>query len=678
VVDVSLRDLQVPSVVTPALTEGEGRMRKQLVLVVALVAVAAATAWVQAQGRGGAQAGPPQQAGPVTPAGMTSRFESGCAICHDNPQDQTSRAPTRETLRTFTPERVLAALTTGSMKEQGSSLSDEQKRAIAELVTGKGFGGGANRSAAGMSNHCAAPLKMDNALSRPRWNGWNPDGTTSQRMISAEMGKLTAEQVPRLKMKWAVAFPDAASVAQSQPVVVGGAIFIGTDNNFVYALDAKTGCIHWSYDAKSQVRGGVTIGEPKTTPGVRYAAYFGDMFGIVHAVNAETGVGLWTLKSDPHPGAKITGAPTMDPTGTRLFVPVASWEEQTGSIVAYECCKFQGSVVAVDVKTGKQVWKTYTMPERPQALNKKNSAGKQLFGPAGASVWNAPTLDTRKRAVYVGTGNCYITEHFENKAGFDGRACDAVVAFDMGTGKRLWTTQLLANDPDEGGCGRGPERRINCPGYIQGPGDDVNATMLATLTNGKRVLIASQESGRITALDPDNDGAVLWVAQAGDQLSPNASNPWGGASDGELFYRPLAFGDQTGAMAALRLTNGERVWYTKLPRPAECPQVGGGGGRGGPPSCNTGNNAGATAIPGAVLTGSKDGVMRAFAMKDGKIIWEFPTMGKEFSTLNGVKGTPGSFGGSGPTVIDGMVYSGSGYAIVGGTPGNMLFAWAVE
>jgi len=664
-------------------------MRKQFLVFFALGATSVATAWVQGQAAPPAPpmpAAPAAQGAPATPAGMTSRFESGCAICHDNPQDPTSRAPTRETLRTFTPERVFAALTTGSMKEQGASLSDDQKRAIAELVTGKGFGGGADRTMAGMSNRCSAPLKMDNALSRPRWNGWNPDGTTSYRFIPADTGKLTAQQVPQLKLKWAVAFHDAASVAQSQPVVVGGALFIGSDNNFVYALDAKTGCVHWSYDAKSQVRGAVNIGEPKTTPGVRYAAFFGDMFGIVHAVNAETGAGLWTLKSDPHPGAKITGAPTMDPTGTRLFVPVASWEEQTGSIVNYECCKFQGSVVAVDVKTGKQVWKTYTMPERPAALNKKNSAGKQLYGPAGASVWNAPTIDTKKRAVYVGTGNCYITEHFDNKAGFDGRACDAVVAFDMSTGKRLWTTQLLANDADEGGCGRGPERRINCPGYIQGPGDDVNATLLATLPNGKRALLASQESGRITALDPDNDGAILWTAQAGDQLSPNASNPWGGASDGELFYRPLSFADQTGAMAALRLTTGERVWYTKVPRPEGCPEVtggrggGGGGGRGNqaPPTCNTGQNAGATAVPGAILTGGKDGVMRAYAAKDGKIIWEFPTIGKEFPTANGVKGTPGSFGGSGPTVIDGMVFSGSGYSIVGGTPGNMLLAWGLE
>ena len=114
---------------------------------------------------------------------------------------------------------------------------------------------------------------MDNALSRPRWNGWNPDGTTAYRFIPADTGKLTAEQVPQLKLKWAVGFAEASSVAQSQPVVVGGALFIGTDNNFVYALDAKTGCVHWSYDAKAQVRGAVNIGEPKTTPGVRYAAF---------------------------------------------------------------------------------------------------------------------------------------------------------------------------------------------------------------------------------------------------------------------------------------------------------------------------------------------------------------------------------------------------------------------
>src|SRR5262245_16142622 len=182
-------------------------------------AVAVAGQGQGGRGRGG-QGGPPQPAGPVSPASMTSRFEGGCAICHDNPAAQAtgaSRAPTREALRALTPERVYAALTTGSMQVQAQNMTEEQKRAIAELVTGKQFGGTANRSVSAMSNACAAPLRLDNPMAKPRWNGWNPDQTTSYRFVPPETGKITGDQIPRLKLKWAVAFPDAASPAQSQP-----------------------------------------------------------------------------------------------------------------------------------------------------------------------------------------------------------------------------------------------------------------------------------------------------------------------------------------------------------------------------------------------------------------------------------------------------------------------------
>jgi hypothetical protein len=70
--------------------------------------------------------------------------------------------------------------------------------------------------------------------------------------------------------------------------------------------------------------------------------------------------------------------------------------------------------------------------------------------------------------------------------------------------------------------------------------------------------------------------------------------------------------------------------------------------------------------------------MRAFSATDGKILWEFSTKDREFPTLNGVKGMPGSFGGPGPTIIDGMLFTGSGYSIVGGAPGNLLLAFAIE
>ncbi len=163
---------------------------------------------------------------------------------------------------------------------------------------------------------------------------------------------------------------------------------------------------------------------------------------------------------------------------------------------------------------------------------------------------------------------------------------------------------------------------------------------------------------------------MLWVTQAGDELgAPN--DGFGGAFDGELYFKPLPFADQSGAIAAIRASDGQRVWYTKLPKPENCTD---------PTSrqtCHSGNWAAASAIPGAVFTGSRDGVLRAFSSRDGKVIWEFPTR-REFETINGVAGNGGGFGGPGPTIVDGMLFTGSGYAILGGAPGNVLLAFGVQ
>jgi polyvinyl alcohol dehydrogenase (cytochrome) len=606
----------------------------------------------------------------ASPAGMVGFFELSCAACHDNTNPE-SRAPSRETLRVMDPERVLRAITTGAMAEFVPGLDDERLRAIAELVTGKPFGGTADRTAAAMSNQCRDPLTLNDPFGRPRWNGWTPDPTKSYRFQPQEEGGLNGANVGDLELKWAFAIPGATSAAWAQPTIVGGALFIGSDNNFVYALDAKTGCVHWSFEAPGQVRTAVSIGEVTTVAGARYAAIFGDYMGYVTAVNAETGDELWSMRPDDHPSAKMTGPPVLDPSpGGRLYVPVASWEEIPALQLTYECCKFQGSVVAVDVGTGEKLWATYTFPERPRPL-RRNSAGTQLYGPGGGGVWNAPTLDLENRTLYATSGNCYITEFFEQRAGYDYGACDAVFAFDMDSGERLWWTQLLAHDPHAGGCGMSAEdRRINCPGYIDGRDDDPSGSpVLHTLRDGRRILIQGQESGRITALDPDNDGAILWFAQAGDELgSPNGG--FGGAFDGEYYLKPLAGEDGSGSVSALRVADGSRVWHTSVPKPSCADGES-------EMSCHSGNWAAASAVPGAVFTGSRNGVMRAFSTEDGEILWEYDTM-KDFDTVNGVEGFGGAFGGAGVSIVDGMLYAGSGYAILFGAPGNVLLAFGLN
>ncbi len=602
-------------------------------------------------------------------ASMVSPYELVCSSCHDNRSDE-SLAPSRQALRELSPERIVEALTTGPMAVFGEKFGADEKRAMAELITGKPFGGTVDRTAAAMSNQCSAPLTLDKPFSKPSWNGWAPDPTRSYRFQSVEAGGLTAADIPKLKLKWAFAFPGGASAAWTQPTVVDGTVFIGSDNNFVYAIDASTGCVHWSHEANGQVRTAVSIGAITDLPGVRYAAYFGDYMGYVTAVNAETGEELWNLLPDDHQAAKITGPPTLDPSpGGHLYVGVSSWEQMPGRYITYECCKFQGSLTAIDVKTGKPVWKTYTMPERPKPL-RRNSAGTQLYGPAGAAIWNAPTLDLEHRRIYTTVGTCYISEFFDKPVGFDGGACVSVMAFDMDSGEKLWWKQLIPMDRHPGGCGSEPEeQRINCPGYEKDLDDDPSGSpVLFTAKDGKRIIIQGQESGRITALDPDNDGAVLWVAQAGDELAV-MNGGFGGAFDGEYYYKPLPFGDGTGAVAAIRPADGSRAWYTTLEPPDNCDTES--------YECSSANWSSATAIPGAVLTGSWDGVVRAYAAASGEVIWEFPTR-QRYEAVNGVPAFGGGIGGGAPTVVDGMMFVGSGYAILGGTAGNVLLAFDLE
>ena len=148
-----------------------------------------------------------------------------------------------------------------------------------------------------------------------------------------------------------------------QPSVVGGRVFVGGDTGFVYALDAATGCVHWSFRARAGVRTAPTIGAGDGAH--RFLAYFGDIKGSVYAVDAETGVEVWTARVDTHPVARVTGAPKL--AAGRLFVPLSSLEESGAGNPSYPCCTFRGGVAAYDARTGARLWKNFTVADEPQA-----------------------------------------------------------------------------------------------------------------------------------------------------------------------------------------------------------------------------------------------------------------------------------------------------------------------
>jgi polyvinyl alcohol dehydrogenase (cytochrome) len=580
---------------------------------------------------------------------MLGLFEARCGVCHTKPADD--RTPTRESLRARTPEAILDAITTGSMAVNADGISDAQKRMLAEYITDRPLGAAQAGQASAMKNHCAAK-PLGNPLTGPSWNGWGADPGNS-RFQPAVAARLTAEQVPRLKLKWAFGFPNGAS-AFGQPAVAGGRIFIGSDNGFVYSIDAASGCVYWSFAAQGGVRTAITIARA----GARYAAYFGDVKANVYAIDAETGAQLWMKNAESHPLARVTGAPILH--DGRLYVPVASFEEGSGPNPKYECCTFRGSVVAYDAATGNQVWKSYTIPERPRPT-KKNSVGTQLWGPAGAAVWSAPTIDAKRGVLYVATGDAYTSPAAETS--------DAVIAFDLKSGIPMWTHQFTPNDAFLVGCPPG-STRDNCPDVVGPDFDFGSSPMLRTLANGKSVLVIGQKSGAAWAIDPDKDGALVWQHKVGTG-SALGGIEWGSAADDRQAYFATAdqsLGAKAGGLAALNLATGEEVWKV-MPPAMDC-----GNGR----PCAQAQSAAITAIPGVVFSGTTTGIIRAYAATDGRILWEYDTA-HPYETVNGIAAKGGSLNGPGPVIVDGMVFMNSGYAYLGfGAPGNVLLAFGVE
>ncbi|HEX4998498.1 MAG TPA: PQQ-binding-like beta-propeller repeat protein [Terriglobia bacterium] len=602
--------------------------------------------------RGPAGAAPGAQRGgglPGTESGWSS-FQTRCARCHLDPA--ADLAPSGVAIRQMTPEHIYEALTTGSMVEQSQGIADGQKRRIAEFMAGRPMGSSAAGSAKNMPNQCRTNPPMTDPSATAGWSGWG-NGNANTRFQPAAAAGLNASNVPLLKVKWAFGFP-TGETSSSQPTIAAGRVFVASDNGFLYSLDAATGCVYWSFEGGSIVRGSVVVGPVKGQGNTRYAAFFGDGHANIFGVDAQDGHMLWKTKVDQHVVARITA-------GTRyydgkLIVPVSSSEEFSSGTPDYPCCSSRGSVVAMDASTGKIIWKTFAVPGEMKAY-KIQSNGVVLYAPGGGGIWNSPTIDPARNAIYISTGDATT---FPSP-----KTTDGVMALDINTGKLLWAYQADENDVFMGGC-NGQAKSEACPNPM-GPDLDIgNSPILQSLPGGKRVLMVGTKRGHVIGLDPDREGAVVYrVLASTGQAAPTGTGPrgggggnivWGGAADASNVY----YGAGGAGLTALRLGTGEKAWSFTAPN--------GGGQLGAAP----------TVIPGVVFEGSSSGRLYAVSSTDGKQLWEFNTA-QEFETVNKVPAHGGAISMSGAVAANGMLFVTSGYAISSSASGgNVLLAFSVQ
>jgi polyvinyl alcohol dehydrogenase (cytochrome) len=567
-------------------------------------------------------------------------FVSTCKSCHENPSQS---APSLSVLGAMTPRAVFAALKTGKMRAQAASLSDEDRKLVAEWITKQTY------QETRLPASAFVPMTpLRNAAVYSGWGG-NLAGTGF-----VSQSALTPANVGTLKVKWAFAFPEGTQV-RSKPAVVGDWLVVGSQYGDVYAIKKQTGKVGWHFSGDAAIRGAIFIGQAKSGP----VAYFADFTTNVYAVDVQTGKLIWKKRAGGHPQSSNTGSVTVHQD--KVIVPISSAEVSLSKDPNYPCCSSSGEVVALSAVDGEILWRHRVIPDEAKpGANKKN--GLPFFGPSGAPVWSSPTIDTKRGLVYFGTGENYTYPASATS--------DAIHAVDLKTGKLVWSYQATQDDTWNLDCPDGP----NCPEKV-GPDVDFGmAPLLVTLASGEDMLVAGQKSGVVHALDPAT-GKIHWQTRIGKGGMLGGIH-WGMAADNKYVY--AANSDHSWALDtrdstqkpspglyALDLLNGKVAWH----QPTPACNV--------PPDCLVANSAAPVALPGVVFAGGLDGHIRAYSSADGRILWDYDTV-RDYQTSNGIIGKGGSLDGPAPVMSGGMIFVNSGYGLFGQIPGNVLIAFELE
>ncbi len=586
-------------------------------------------------------------------------YQEYCASCHDHAGP---RIPPRSALQKLSVARILRTLDFGVMMSIAYGLQRNQREAVAKYLGQPGKETGPAASAF-CSNRQFSLLGNSTAS----WTGWS-NSSSNTRFQSAEQAALSVTQVRNLKLKWAFGF-EGDIIAFAAPTIQNGILFVGGAGGVIQAMNAKSGCLYWTFQADGPVRAATLIATNATgiaKNGASYSVLFGDQTGWFYSLDAFTGRLFWKRRIDAHEATRLTGSAVAQ-DGV-VFVPAASWEETRSGNPKYPCCTFRGSVTALRIGDGSVLWKSYTI--EPPKQRGVNHHGDPQYGPSGAGIWSAPTIDTKRGLLYVTT-----SDNYSNPAT---KTSDAVLALNLKTGQILWSQQTTAGDVSSGGAC--PDENSPC-----GPDFDFGSSALLVHPGGRDLLVAGQKSGIVYALDPDDKGKILWQARVG-KGGETGGVQWGMASDEEKVYAAVSDlvwlseqpGDRApmgganfdpvkgGGLTALRLTDGSKVWFAPS-YPCAPPR----------PGCSPAQSAAVTAIPGVVFSGSLDGHIRAFSTEDGQLVWDFNTE-REYVAVNGITAKGGSLDGAGPVIVDGMLYVNSGYPRFGGTVGNVLLAFGAD
>jgi polyvinyl alcohol dehydrogenase (cytochrome) len=463
--------------------------------------------------------------------------------------------------------------------------------------------------------------------------------------------QISAANAPLLVEKWRLT---TAGNVTATPTVYQGVLHVPDMGGMLWAVTADTGKVRWSRSIASYT--GIANDVSRTSPAIAgRAMILGDGWirnnvtagAHVFAIDRLSGDLLWRTKVHEHIGAIVTASPIVH--NNVAYVGISAKEEGLAFQAGYECCTFRGAVVALDVRTGRMLWKTYMVPS--------NNGGGDINLPgfySGNGVWgSSPVVDAGRGLLYVGTannfsappGDCLAPEETGcNESGPDNHF-DAIVALRLTDGAIAWSRRTLKADVFSAQCFCGPDLDF-------GAAPNLFTTTDPSTGRPRQVLGIGQKSGDYWALNPD-DGTVVWRTKVGPG-GLGGGVEFGTATDGDRIYVAEANSSQlpftlsgngpfagmtvtSGYWSALNPATGEILWQTPDPQASKNPGF-------------------VTAANGVVYAGSaagSGGNMYALDAGSGAVLWTFESGGSVFSA---------------PAVVHGRLFWGSGYTRNGACP----------
>lgn len=488
---------------------------------------------------------------------------------------------------------------------------------------------------------------------------WSIYGLQNNEQRFSPLKQINVDTISKLDLAWSMDLPAQARSMQGTPLAIDGKVYFSTSLSKVYAVDAKTGALLWEYDPEvGQARPRVLRTSHQASRGIGYfegSIILATLDGRLVSLDAGNGKPKWVTNTieDKDGRAVITGAP-------RVFngkVIVGNSGADFGT---------RGYVSTYDARTGKFLWRFYTVPGNPangfedetQAMAAKTWTGKWWQWGGGGTVWNGITYDETLNRIYIGTGNSSNYNPAQRSpSGGDNLFLASIVAVDADTGKYIWhyqqnpreawdykaTNEIVLADLKIGGERRPVLMQASMNGFFyvhdRRDGKLISAEKFGKATWADRIDLKTgrpvevpnvrYEKGPIS-LYPSTLGVHNWQAMSfnpelGLAFIPTLQQPaeyWTTpdmAKEAEQFVlgaRHYEFGlgarfklvkldpeDGTGALVAWDPVTQKPRWTVKH---------------------KTGWNGGTLATAAnIVFQGTADGWLRAYDARDGRELWKF-------------------------------------------------------